>query len=344
MDVRSLEQRKFNEYAKYKQFQRKFDYLLKLAEDPSELRTMSIEQLLNAFAKVEQMYLMRTQYRNKYYTPENWDPGHQQFIGYLLGIMNIYVNQLKQKFQQMRIQPSTPSPSPLQQGKDEVLDSMSDLERDVVEINDTMRQREDEEREIWNTIIPDLIAQKQAELQKRKSVMLLLRRFFSKYYYLSDVQEAPTIDIVVYFLQVRDLITRSGIYNSKTKQINPNKKPAPWFVPPYPLTFDEFIIHRPEFKTFDSAKSILISFYNLDKFSAMLTGLIHTLLNITKLSRTYVIIQVPYKNYSAFIPNLIEFDNIILLSKGKMVLAFNFETSELEIVRIDQQINFHIYR
>lgn len=338
----NLSSQKTRDYQKYKQFQKRFEHLLQKAEDPQQLENMPIDKLLDAYSKVEQMYEMRTQFRSRYFTPENWDSGHQTFIAYLVGVMNIYADELKRKFDMSinsRIQNQNTQSSfeqeaslPLQSNSN----SNSNLNQQISQIKNRILEREKEETEIWNSVIPDLIRERQMSLAKRKNILVLLQRLFSGL--VPNITEAQTIDVVRYFMNVMDIMSEEKL--DKTGYKYSRTKPYPWLIYAYPKTFDEFILNDPVFDRIDLALSVLKFFYSFNSKPELLYELIVTVLDVTSVSTVHSIVITPYKNFVVFVPNLEEGKSIFLRTKGKTVFGIQQGSAEVHMIHILDAIPF----
>ena len=328
---------KSREYLKYKNYQERFQWTLNVAENPAELNSMTPEQLLNAYSKVENMYLMRTQYRNRYYTPENWDLGHQQFIGYLIGVMEVYVDELRKRFeniaikQKQREQQIKPSKQEITQNQQEISlgQTLQTIKRDVDE-------RIREEEEIWNTEIPNLIKQNAEVINRRRFTLIILKRLFSRY--VTDITDAQTIDVVQYVFSVWWITNQTHIFD-KNRQLLVNKlpkRPDPWEIGNYSLELEIYVSDaKIESAQGDIMKQLLTFFNYLEHtFPKQFPAFIETILDITSVSRKYDIVRATYLNYLVYVPHL-QKTEFYFSSVGKTVLAFNInDYEEYSLVQI----------
>ena len=79
-------------YKKYKKQQEKIN---KYLNDPKQIiENNNITDLLSIYEKIKTQYDLRIDYREKAFTPTNWDEGHKSFIKSLLDMMTLCENKL----------------------------------------------------------------------------------------------------------------------------------------------------------------------------------------------------------------------------------------------------------
>lgn len=330
---RELDKQKQKEYVKYKAFQKRFENFLNIAENPDDMGRMDVEQLLNAYSKVEQMYLMRTSYRNKYYTPENWDIGHQQFIAYLVGVMNIYSNELSRRFEMIQQRQLEHQFGSLTINQKEEVQSDTDLGKIIYDIKRDVRKKTVEEEHVWKVEVPDLILKRQDVINRRRLIFMLLKRIFSKY--RADITDAQTRDVIQYILRVWWIASMTHIFVNDTLDIRKlPKKPDPWD------TLDEVDVETfiQSNLTSDRDKSevlntVLTVCKLFDDTPVYLSGLIDTVLDVTRITRKYSIYRVTYDKVLTYIP-LQRDSEIYLTSVGKFVLGTEIGHDGFTIVEI----------
>lgn len=346
MDTRrvNLEAQKARDYKKYKQFQKRFENFLKWAEDEEQLDNMTIGQLLNAYSKVEQMYLMRTDYREKYFTPDNWDMGHQQFIGYLVSVMNVYENELEERFEGMK--------NELEGLKSELeeerfarlrlsdLPEASQLENETRQLEQIMpkirvdlENRRREEEEVWNVEIRDLIAKRREVIERAINFLEIVRKMLSKF--KPDISEAETVHVYNYIaasfsiISIERLQNPDGTVNMKKLKERPLDK----IVKRYPITFEEYAkeaIIKDKNYPFNELLKTLYTFTRFGLFPKF----IKTILDITSVTREYDIYRTNMYNATLFVPVLPNDPNAKLSSIGKYVFALFVPDGTLGIMGI----------
>lgn len=305
---------------------------------------MTIDQLLNAYSKVEQMYLMRINYRNKYFTPDNWDIGHQRFVAHLIFIMNIYENELVKRFEELedRIEekqftrlsladlpskPETQLKSQMHQLREMIPRMRSDLEK---------RRREAEQ--IWKVEIPDLIAQRRERIETAMKFFEILQSLFSEF--VRNISEPETIDIYHYLISAHSIANTEHLLNPdgtiNMKKIK--KRTAIWIRNIYPITFEQYAkennLLREDYPFEDNLKE----FYWFAELS-LFPNFIQTILDITKITRVYGILRAIYEDYTVFIPVLPNDLDPGRSSVGKAVFGYQIPSGQIDIMRIDQPIN-----
>lgn len=296
------EELKKREYTKYKEYQERFEYVLKIAEDPEQLGKMTIQQLLNSYAKVEQMYIMRTEFRKKWYTPENWDQGHQQFIDYLLNVMNTYERTLSERFNQItsqRVLQKLSTISLQEQQSVELPDPeppvLSELKHSLNRIQQNSKRRKEEEQNVWRTQIPKLISEREQAAIKAMNFLLVVSNIFSKF--KPGITEAETLHVLGYIFGVIGILKKTSLMIPDNISNVSNIQGLNYEGVLYPLTFTEFI---PQIIGLDMSNNlrIIIDLTALPNFDK----LIETILYIVNLDRMYKIIKSIQMGYILFIP------------------------------------------
>ena len=224
-NVSKMKQRK--EYLAYKKYQDLNQYVLDLANTPEKLSDLPIEELLRLFSIVENMYFMRNKYRQKYFTPEEWDAGHQHFINTLLQTMDIYRDILKIRFKillqdklqkdklekdrqeklELRRSKIIGKSKPLvSSGKEEVIETtepqeqIMTLAKKIKDIDNNINIKIQQEAELWKSDIPKLIQERQNDIQRRKAIFTGIKQILSKI--KPDITDEETILFIMYIITV----------------------------------------------------------------------------------------------------------------------------------------------
>lgn len=324
---------KAREHAKYKKFQKRYEHYLETAEDQHKLNEMTICQLLTAYTKVEEMYTMRSLFRNKYFNKGTGDFGHQQFISYLIKILGVYEQKLKEKFENQSLSQEH-QPEEVEEEPEQEDVTCSTLNKTIRQIQKKQKKRKEEE--IWRTEIPGLIKIRQNIYNKSRTFFYILKSMFTKY--RPQITDVETIDILQYYFNVIDITSVEHLIDQNTSLViekNLDKKDSLWGIDEYPLTVDEYIgdFVSDEF-LFDHHLRVFHAYTSSDLFSEV----IRTVLNVTLINRQYVIYRINYGGEILFFPDL-EFKPFIdLKTKEKCILSINIETSHLRISKVKTDI------
>ena len=321
---------KQRDYQKYKKYQRQHDYVLREAEDPSKLTILTIEQLLSSYTKVENIYKLRDEYRKKYYTPDQWDQGHEEFFKYLLDVMNIYLRALKLKYRDILIRIQQEQEQ--QRGKEEITqetdDTVQEIPRKLNEIQKNIEKRKREEEEVWGLVIPQLIKENMTELENKIQVFNEIKQRFQSVY--SSITNIDTIDVIAYIVACIRLI--QGVKSASPRIIRSVKKGI------YPINNNEYI---DQWVGLDFLRKLNEFFNNAN--DQQLRSLILTITNITAITREYYIIRIVLNSgLLLFIP-AINLNLITLNLINQTVVAYEPQ-SDILLYTFTQNLPKYIYR
>lgn len=252
--------KQFSEYRNYKEYQQSKQYVLDMAEDPEELITLTIDDLLRFYSYVEKIYQLRDIYRRKYFTPQEWDLGHEKFFTYLIQVMDIYRDTLKIKFKEELSRQIQYKQRPLVQStessEEESSIDINEFGKTIQNIDKRIQTHIEEEVEIWNSTIPSLIQDRRQALNERRRLFNEFRRIFISIlpesissFGLDDSDVINAINYVNDIMVNRKRSPSSRLFESKKKRENINTT--------LNLTPDEFIIQSDIFKDIRLVEQLL---------------------------------------------------------------------------------------
>ena len=250
--------KQYVEYRNYKLFEAAKSHVLEMSGNQDELRSLTIEQLLQAYADVEKMYTLRDIYRKKYFTPEQWDAGHEHRFTYLISVMDIYRDQLKLKFRdELERQVSLKRETEQQQQQQQPVLTQPSSQVEIYELGSTIQkidkdiqQKTQEEVNIWNSIIPQMINERRVILGEKKQIFEDFRNLF----YNEFIVNNNTLDKFFSFDETMFCITHVGAKFANRVLPSPNVK--------FTLTVDDFIVESPYFKDAQSVKDMFVKTQN----------------------------------------------------------------------------------
>ena len=255
VNPKNPKRKQYVEYRNYKLFEKNKSHVLEMSGDQDELESLTIEQLLQAYADVEKMYTLRDIYRKKYFTPEQWDGGHEQRFTYLISVMDIYRDQLKHKFRdelkkqvemKREVEHSEAAKQQPQKPKVEIYELGSLIQK----IDKDIQQKTQEEVDIWNSIIPQMINERRVVLEEKKQIFESFRKLFYDTLVKDDAKQEKYFS----FDEAMFCITYVGAKFANRGLPRDNVKIT--------LTVDEFIIESPYFKDAQGIKEILVKTRN----------------------------------------------------------------------------------
>ena len=284
------------------------------------------------------MYVMRTEFRNRYFTPENWDAGHQQFINYLLGVLNLYEDELRSRFEEINHQQTTSEMSqPSISGNNEIVEAPvpspidSPISTVISKIQKERERRERAEREIWHAEIPNLIAKRNAEIFQRLTALKLIQAILNRALPDENITEAQTIDFLLYYLSLDRILNMQHIFTPQGGINKVRQKKTVWTVPQSPLTFQEFVNDEfllNEIKSSPEPEKEMTNLVtDINKFSTLrdFPDMLETLFDVSSVNRRYDILRDVIDRdggYIVFIPIIPNFKES---NTGKTVMAFSIK-------------------
>lgn len=275
------------DYRYYKDFQKRHQMSLDLANSPEFLYDLTIAELLKHYSFVKQLYQLRSNYREKYFSPDQWDEGHIQFFRYLLNILDIYEDVLKEKFEETieiqeteqavrRTSLNESDVTPSTQASSETRDSRKLIERILQE----KRERAEFERQ-WELEVQQSMKEKLENTERLKKILLLFHRLLQNIKH--DLTLSQSIDIAHYYQQ--SLLCISSVREKNVKSL----RFASCGTVEYPRDIDEF---SAEFSQDEDFNDRFLNMYRKFAFynPKLLSILIDTVLEIVRRNPNYYII------------------------------------------------------
>lgn len=313
-------QQKSRDYQRYKKYQQKNRNVLELA-DSNNLNKLSIEELLKNYSIVERIYNLRIEYRSKYFTPENWDEGHEQFLLYLLNVLRQYENGLQYKFLEIsqieeleRLTQQTENIL-ISEGKQEVLEPVphKNLEQEKL-MNVIEQKRIDREKfeQEWNLQVQQLRKDADEKTKYVKNTITLIHKALQNE--VPQVNMEETIDFIHYF---------QGCINmtllNRTRKVIPKQNIHYSRINPYPRSIDDYSYeYRDNTQIFINIYRFIVT----PLVSELLKSLLDTILEITKITTNYYILSslLTDTNIRILFPT-ITIDVTKITTQGKTCLA-----------------------
>lgn len=228
---------KFLAYTKYKKYQKMHQKILDKAYKIDELFALSIPELSSSYTKIETIYAMRLDFKEKFLSNEQKDGGHEKYLVFLKNAMHNYKYVITKKIQmsedvydcrntkvrritgqhdkqysqvsehileqvpekipeqvQEQVEISNSNTCSLQQGPLNLIDeNSSTLVRLPQEKSELVKDIH------WETEVEKLIKHNEYKRQCIYHMLSLAKVFFSTYY-IPNITEEQTIDIIQYFL------------------------------------------------------------------------------------------------------------------------------------------------
>ena len=187
-------------YQEYKSLEQHHAQIIKNAQDPTALQTLSYTELLKGYNRLNDMVQRRAAHRKQAFGPEFWDKGHEHRLRYLGDLKEAYLAQLEVVYAADAKEQMDRSQQIITRQKNRVSKGNS-TKKIIPESNsttessksekpktspsraqlDAMREESDkqlEEEQIWNTQIPALILE---NLRWRQQELLIFERFRTYY-------------------------------------------------------------------------------------------------------------------------------------------------------------------
>ena len=237
LNPKNPKRKQYVEYRNYKLFEKAKSHILEMADEPDELNSLTIEQLLQAYADVEKMYQLRDLYRKKYFIPRDWDQGHEMRFTYLIHVMDIYRDQLKHKFRDelkrqvervREVEQQVASPPPQVE--------IYELGRRIQKIDKDIQEKTQEEVNVWSSIIPQMINERRIILEEKKQIFESFRQLF----YDALVKDEEKLEKYLSYDEAMFCITYAGAKLANSRILPKHTKIT--------LTVDEFIVESLYFK------------------------------------------------------------------------------------------------
>ena len=317
---------KKKDYKKYKLYERKHEKVLIIAKEQA-FSNLTIEQLLHNYAIVERMYEKRTRYRDKYFNFGKSDTGHQQYIDYLVNILDTYRLALHDRF----TKPSQRLPTELKEIKEiEQYEETEETEEhkeicqqkeQVSKISKRVDEIFKQEKELWDSQIPKLMGVRQYATDRFTRKILKSKSLIQKY--IPTITDIQITDIIHYF-------TSCHIFVSGEIKITDGHIFCVYSIPPIASSLAEYVS-----KNLDNANFIISNIIKnlpeLEKqYPNIFFDLITSILNASAGHRKYQIISIcVFKKLNLFIPTA----NIrTVATKNKALFAYEPKIKEFSIV------------
>lgn len=327
----SSDLRKKRDYKKYKLYQRKHEKTLSIAEDAT-LNTLTITNLLLNYSIVKRMYKQRSDYRLKYFKRDQWDEGHQQFIDYLLKILNSYRSTLQNKYQ--LAQKEKPKEEQIEQQEEPTEQKEQPIHK-IRKISEKLDMIMKEEKEIWNSKIPQLIIERKQVTDEFTRELLTLKDFCHKLF--PEIDEIQFIDIIRFFLECH--------HQSNIKvQATDGHMFSSTFINSPPLTLEEFVIKYLNSATFIIKNIIKYLPTVASQDLAIFKNLIQNILDAIPSTHKYHIINiVVFNKLNVFIPSAtIKFSSIT--TTGKSFFLFRLDSRSFSVAQLEGELFSNTYR
>ena len=311
-----IDQKK-RDYKRYKVYEKKHEKVLIIAKEQA-FSELTVEQLLHNYAIVERMYDKRTQYRDKYFNFGNSDSGHQQYIDYLVNILDIYRIALSERF----TRPPPPLPLALEEPEEiEEVEERFQQKEQVFRISKRVDDILKQEKELWNFQIPKLIEKRQYATDRFTRKILKSKALISKY--IPNITDLQMVDIIHYF-------TSCHIFASGEIKVTDGHIFCVYSIPPTAFSLAEYVS-----KNLDNGKFIISNIIRnlpeLEKcYPNIFCDLITQILHASAGNRKYQIISIcVFKKFNVFIPTA----NIrTVATKDKALFAYEPKIKEFSII------------
>lgn len=339
------------DYSNYKEYQKRHQISLDLIKNPESVQNLSVKELTKHYLIVGKIYDLRLKFRNRYFTPEQWDDNHEKYFSYLVNVMNTYEKMLNTKLYEDRhnstqiqsvvdqvtqISPTVeqdptklePDECPTQTPQPNTCNTVSTDTRNkiLLKIQKKKSERQEFEKE-WNMQVKKLIK------TKEENATEVLETILCTYAYLQminpEISVEDTIDVVHYFYECIHI----------AREVMGLKLKCKGTIKIYE-TFD-YSRNLFEFsKYFNKENDEFVDIYhNIKSYDRdLLMKMVSTVLEVTKITTQYHMLHFEMKRFgiTALFPSIPGFqaDCSKVITKNKACLAITSNEDYTVIIHL----------